>query len=97
MAFGVGWHRIDCGGDPIRCDATRLDVFRPPGFEDRARRARSAFSFRDVLPLTNHSIMPTPSRPNVPLVLVLSLVSLFAGLAVLIGAFGLLVMLFEHV
>ncbi|PQV49237.1 hypothetical protein [Paraburkholderia sp. BL21I4N1] len=38
--------------------------------------------------------MSTPSRFKAPLILVLSIVLLFAGVAVLIGVFGLLVKLF---
>jgi hypothetical protein len=38
--------------------------------------------------------MPTPSRLKAPLILVLTLVFLFGGVAVLIGVFGLLVKLF---
>ncbi|EIF34134.1 hypothetical protein BCh11DRAFT_01932 [Burkholderia sp. Ch1-1] len=40
--------------------------------------------------------MPTPSRFKAPLILVIALVLLFAGVAVLIGVFGLLVKLFGH-
>ncbi|MFM0222629.1 hypothetical protein [Paraburkholderia dipogonis] len=40
--------------------------------------------------------MPIPSRLKAPLILVLTFVSLFAGLAVLTGVFGLLVILFGH-
>jgi hypothetical protein len=43
-----------------------------------------------------HSIMPTPSRLKAPLILVLTLVFLFAGVAILVGVFGLLVKLFGH-
>lgn len=39
-------------------------------------------------------IMPTPSRLKALLILVLTFVLLFAGVAVLIGVFGLLVKLF---
>ncbi|WP_272634522.1 hypothetical protein [Paraburkholderia bryophila] len=38
--------------------------------------------------------MSTPSRFKAPLILVLSIVLLFAGVAVLIGVFGLLIKLF---
>ncbi|MFM0645112.1 hypothetical protein PQR14_12350 [Paraburkholderia bryophila] len=38
--------------------------------------------------------MSTPSRFKAPLILVLSIVLLFAGVSVLIGVFGLLVKLF---
>ncbi|AIP35544.1 hypothetical protein DR64_6651 [Paraburkholderia xenovorans LB400] len=44
----------------------------------------------------DHSIMPTPSRFKAPLILVITFVLLFAGVAVLIGVFGLLVKLFGH-
>ncbi|WP_259461226.1 hypothetical protein [Paraburkholderia fungorum] len=40
--------------------------------------------------------MSTPSRLKTPLILVLSLVLLCAGVAVLVGVFGLLVKLFGH-
>ncbi|MEM5457902.1 hypothetical protein VSR69_24105 [Paraburkholderia phytofirmans] len=40
--------------------------------------------------------MPTPSRLKAPLILVLTLVFLFAGVAILVGVFGLLVKLFGH-
>lgn len=51
-----------------------------------------------VLPASfpDHSIMPTPSRFKAPLILVITFVLLFAGVAVLIGVFGLLVKLFSH-
>ncbi|WGS53200.1 hypothetical protein LFL96_34110 [Paraburkholderia sp. D15] len=39
--------------------------------------------------------MSTPSRFKAPLILLLSLVLLFAGVAVLIGVFGLLIKLFH--
>ncbi|CAB3718992.1 hypothetical protein SCB29_16660 [Paraburkholderia sp. SIMBA_055] len=40
--------------------------------------------------------MPTSNRMKAPLVLLLTLVVLCAGLAVLVGIFGLLVKLFGH-
>ncbi|MDR6206555.1 hypothetical protein [Paraburkholderia graminis] len=40
--------------------------------------------------------MPTSNRMKAPLVLLLTLVVLCAGLAVLLGIFGLLVKLFGH-
>ena len=41
--------------------------------------------------------MPTPSRVKAPLILVLTFVFLFAGVAILLGVLGLLVKLFGHV
>ena len=40
--------------------------------------------------------MPTSNRMKAPLVLLLTLVLLCAGMAVLVGVFGLLVKLFGH-
>jgi hypothetical protein len=43
--------------------------------------------------ILNHFLMPTPNRFKAPLILLLTLVLLCAGLAVLVGVFGLLVKL----
>lgn len=60
----------------------------------RARTASGASRLAHLLP--ERSIMPTPSRLKAPLILVLTCVFLFAGVAILIGVFGLLVKLFGH-
>ncbi|CAE6721774.1 hypothetical protein R69888_01640 [Paraburkholderia haematera] len=44
-------------------------------------------------PIIRTAIMSTPSRLKAPLILVVSLVLLCAGVAVLVGVFGLLVKL----
>ncbi|ASL48245.1 hypothetical protein bAD24_III12670 [Burkholderia sp. AD24] len=65
---------------------------------DADRRAPSDFPAQPVRrpPHPSHStaIMSTPSPFKAPLILVLSIVLLFAGVAVLIGVFGLLIKLF---
>lgn len=47
-------------------------------------------------PIIQTATMSTPSRVKTTLILALSLVLLCAGVAVLVGVFGLLVKLFGH-
>jgi hypothetical protein len=104
-SFGTLCEKLDAAQDSPS-PRIALQVLRQPCCRYCAKRLSCGSRRRDlVVPvtlqcrlfayssLTIHMIMPTPNRFKAPLVLLVALVLLCAGVAVLVGVFGLLVKL----